>query len=142
MFFIFFFLLLLLVYRAAREYGVPESTLRDRTLGLVDADNCISGSKRTFAVDEEHELAEDIKYMASMGYGYSKQEVINLATILQYFKVKKSPDVPPPCAMWFYSFLKTIKIFNFSNLVNLISLGKNVLQLLQFPNITKNSALY
>ena len=89
MFFIFFFLLLLLVYRAAREYGVPESTLRDRTLGLVDADNCISGSKRTFAVDEEHELAEDIKYMASMGYGYYKQEVINLATDLAVFQGKK-----------------------------------------------------
>jgi len=76
-------------YRAAREYGVPESTLRDRTLGLVDADNCISGPKRTFAVDEEHELAEHMKYMASIGYGYSKQEVINLATDLAVFQGKK-----------------------------------------------------
>ena len=29
--------------------------------------------------------------------------------ILQYFKVKKSPDVPPLSAMWFYSFLKKHK---------------------------------
>jgi hypothetical protein len=42
----------------AREYGVPESTLRDRTLGFFDADNCILGSKRTFAVEKEHQLAE------------------------------------------------------------------------------------
>ena len=33
---------------------------------------------------------------------------------------------------------KTIKIFSFSNLGNLISLGQNVLQLLQFPNIGTN----
>jgi hypothetical protein len=28
---------------------------------------------------------------------------------LQYFKVRKSPDVPPLSAMWFYSFLKNYK---------------------------------
>ena len=59
---------------------------------MVDADNCISGPKRTFAVDEEHELAEHehMKYMASIGYGYSKQEVINLATDLAVFQGKKN----------------------------------------------------
>ena len=77
------------VYRAAREYGVPESTLRDRTLGFFYADNCILGSKRTFAVEKEHQLAEHMKYMASICYGYSKQEVINLATDLAVFQGKK-----------------------------------------------------
>ena len=72
----------------------------------MDTDNCISGPKRTFALDEEYELAEHMKYMASIGYGYSKQEVINLATDLPVFQDKKSPDVPPLSAMWFYSFLQ------------------------------------
>lgn len=36
------------VYRAARNYGVPESTLRDRTIGLVEPENCLSGPKRLF----------------------------------------------------------------------------------------------
>ena len=83
--------------------------MRDRTLGFFDADNCISGSKRTFAVEKEHQLAEHMKYMASIGYGYSKQEVINLATDLAVFQGNKSPDVPPLSAMWFHSFLKNHK---------------------------------
>ena len=97
------------VYRASREYGVPESTLRDRTLGLVDLENCTSGPKRIFSVEEEESLAEHFKYMASIGYGYSKQEVINLATDLAVFQGKRTANDPPLSAMWIYSFLKKHK---------------------------------
>ena len=39
------------VYRASRNYGVPESTLRNRTLGLVSA----TGKSLYFPFDEDTE---------------------------------------------------------------------------------------
>jgi hypothetical protein len=49
------------VYRASRNYGVPESTLRNRTLGLVSA----TGKSLNFLFDEDTEkkLVDHIKYM-------------------------------------------------------------------------------
>ncbi|KAH3707249.1 hypothetical protein DPMN_066648 [Dreissena polymorpha] len=65
------------VYRAARLYGIPESTLRDRTLGLQPI-TCSSeplprpGSK--LSVAEEEQFVCHIKNMAEIGYGYSRSE--------------------------------------------------------------------
>ena len=54
------------VYRASRDYSVPESTLRDRTRGLVDLDVKIGF--------EEEKLVGHVSYMAEIGYGYGYQE--------------------------------------------------------------------
>lgn len=94
------------VYRAARNFAVPESTLRDRTLGLVEPINCKPGPERVFNETEEQDFFSHIKYMATIGYGYSKQEVIDLATHYAIFKGMRNKDGPPLSAMWFYSFIK------------------------------------
>ena len=73
------------VRKAAQMYGVPESTLRDRTLGLqpvpeTDTFLIKSGPSPVLTLGEEVELVEHVSYMASIGYGYSRAEFINIAT--------------------------------------------------------------
>ena len=73
------------VYRAARNYGVPESTLR-----LVS----VTGKSLNFLFDEDTEkkLVDHIKYMASIGYGYSRCDVLYLATDLAISLGKKETN--------------------------------------------------
>ncbi|KAJ8303684.1 hypothetical protein KUTeg_018794 [Tegillarca granosa] len=66
------------VYKAARTYGVPGSTLRDRTRGNVDI-NVSRGFDTIFTTGEEQILHSHIKYMANIGYGYNKLGVQTLA---------------------------------------------------------------
>ena len=56
------------VYKASRDYSVPESTLRDRTRGLVDLDVKI-GFDRIFSAEEEEKLVGHVSYMAEIRYG-------------------------------------------------------------------------
>lgn len=58
------------VYRASRDYGVPEFTLRDRTRGFVPVDVTV-GFSPLFTHDEVEKLVSHISYMASIGYGYN-----------------------------------------------------------------------
>ena len=92
------------VYRASRNYGVPESTLRDRTLGLVSA----TGKSLNFLFDEDTEkkLVDHIKYMASIGYGYSRCDVLYLATDLAISLGKKKPTDPILSNKFYYKFLE------------------------------------
>jgi len=62
------------VYRTARVYTVPESTLRDRTRHNVDLD-CKPGPDRLFTYDEERKLADHIVFMSNIGYDYSVTNV-------------------------------------------------------------------
>ena len=66
------------VYRAARQYSVPESTLRDRTRGNVPID-AKPGATTLFSHSEESEIVDHLKYMASIGYGYYKAEIQYMA---------------------------------------------------------------
>ena len=66
-------------------YGIPESTLCDGTLGVQhaveDTENIPRwGPAATFSRDEEMQLVDHLTYMASIGYGYSRQEFLTLAT--------------------------------------------------------------
>ncbi len=51
-------------------YDVPESTLRDRTMHLVELD-CKGGPERIFTYEEEKNFVDHIVYMANIGYSYS-----------------------------------------------------------------------
>lgn len=62
------------VHRAARQYNVPESTLRDRTRGNVTVDS-VPGNSTLLTASEEKELVNHITYMASIGDGYNKSEI-------------------------------------------------------------------
>ncbi|KAJ8319359.1 hypothetical protein KUTeg_004450 [Tegillarca granosa] len=66
------------VYRAARMYLVPESTLRDRTRGNVEMEPTIRFGT-LFSSSEENKLVEHVTYMASIGYGYNKIVIQSLA---------------------------------------------------------------
>ncbi|KAH3787560.1 hypothetical protein DPMN_165686, partial [Dreissena polymorpha] len=56
------------VYRAARVYQVPESTLRDRARQNVSI-YCHHGENKLFTEDKERKLVDHIVYMADIGYG-------------------------------------------------------------------------
>ena len=62
------------VYKAARRYSVPESTLRDRTRGNVDVD-VRAGHATLMTAEEEQKLVAHICYMADIGYGYNKSGI-------------------------------------------------------------------
>ena len=67
-------------------YGVPESTLRDRTLGgklVEDNITLIAGPGTTLSQEDEKMLINHMEYMNSIGYGYSRQEILILQLTLQ-----------------------------------------------------------
>ena len=67
----------LTVRRAAEQYGVPKSTLHDRVSGRVMAGAC-SGPPKYLTEEEEDELEQFLAGCASIGYGKSRQQVIQL----------------------------------------------------------------
>ena len=93
------------MYRASRDYSVPESTLRDRTRGLVDLDVMI-GFDRTFSAEEEEKLVGHVSYMAAIGYGYGVSGIRHMAKNYaeSLGKPVKAKDALSNC--WLYSFLK------------------------------------
>ena len=73
------------VKKAAALHGVPETTLRDRILGSVDINIISAGQPPLFNSSEEKDLAHHFKSMAEYGYGYSRQECVDIATDLLWF---------------------------------------------------------
>ena len=59
------------VYRTTRQFEVPESTLRDRKLMIIDQ-NASLGTSTLLTECEERDLADHINYMTTIGYGYSR----------------------------------------------------------------------
>ena len=59
-------------------YSVPESTLRVRTRENVSLD-AKPGQATLFSQCEEKELVSHIKYMADIGYGYTKSQIQYMA---------------------------------------------------------------
>ena len=93
------------VYRAARLYNIPESTLRDRTLGNVSVD-AKNGTGTLLTVEEEHKLVQHISYMADIGYGYNKSSIQYMARdyAVSMGKNVQASDSLSNC--WFYGFMQ------------------------------------
>lgn len=95
------------VYRAARMFGVPESTLRDRHLGNQPADTVpTSGPSPMLSLEEEKGLVEHVSYMAKIGYGYSKQAFLDLSTEFARSLGKKAEGDPSFKHSWYAKFVK------------------------------------
>ena len=66
------------INRAAKEYGVHRTTLKDRVSGRVKH-GTKSGPQPYLSVDEETELAKFVKQCAEVGYGKTRKNVMHLA---------------------------------------------------------------
>jgi len=93
------------VYRAAKLFSVPESTLRDRTRGLVNL-NTVIGFDNIFSDDEERQLVEHVSYMANIGYGYNKMGIQHMAREYADSLGKSVKSERSLSNCWFYGFLK------------------------------------
>ncbi|XP_062567747.1 uncharacterized protein LOC134229990 [Saccostrea cucullata] len=92
------------VYKAAKVCSVPESTLRDRTLGIVPIDVSI-GFTPIFNREEEEKLVAHIKYMADVGYGYNKRGAREYAASLGKDLTQQKSNSSTLSNCWFYGFL-------------------------------------
>ena len=72
------------VNRAALEYGVPRTTLKDRISGRV-LHGCKAGPKPYLTFEEEKELVDFLIKCSKMGYGKTRGEVLKIveATVLK-----------------------------------------------------------
>ncbi|KAK3085026.1 hypothetical protein FSP39_023051, partial [Pinctada imbricata] len=68
------------VLGAARQFGVPVQTLRDRVKGHIDIDTVKSGKSPVLSEVEEALIVDFLKQMASLGYSYMRTEVLQIAT--------------------------------------------------------------
>ena len=66
------------VNRAALDYGVPCTTLKDRLSGRVEHGRKPGPAPYLNAV-EEKELGEFLKSCASIGYGKTRKDVMHIA---------------------------------------------------------------
>ena len=65
------------VNRAALEFGVPRTTLKDRIAGRV-VHGTRSGPKPHLTPQEEKELADFLVSCSKMGYGKTRGEVLKI----------------------------------------------------------------
>jgi len=60
------------IRETARLFNVPESSLRHKYSGRVDANAVKSGPAPMFTPEEENKIYSYFKMMSSFGYGFSR----------------------------------------------------------------------
>ena len=70
------------VRKASILYDVPLTTLRDRVDGRVSEETVKSGHDTLLSQEEEARLVNHIKYTSEVGHGYTRSQVVELATDL------------------------------------------------------------
>ncbi len=60
--------------KAAQQYGIPKSTIRDHVTGLVEIGRR-SGPRPVLSKEEEEAIVQWLIKMARIGYGRSKEQV-------------------------------------------------------------------
>ncbi|KAJ8303666.1 hypothetical protein KUTeg_018776 [Tegillarca granosa] len=91
------------VYTASRRFGIPEQTLRDRVKGFIEVDCVNSGRSPVLSLEEEAKLVNHLVEMAKLGYGYTRQELTNIASNYAVQLNKRSIN-NPLTLHWFHSF--------------------------------------
>ena len=104
------------IYQASREYGVPESTLRDRIKERIPfyEDRLPTGQNRLFNDDEELTLAEHFNHMNYLGYGYMAKDMKVIACDYA-ISLKKTDPVKSSHTQsnnWYYKFKKRFPYIN------------------------------
>ena len=91
------------ILKAAKQYGVPRATLQDRISGRISIDTCTVGPAPLLSCEEEAILVDHLKAMAGYGYGYTRLEVVDLAT--EYaIRLGKRTVKQPLTLQWFRKF--------------------------------------
>ena len=98
------------VYRTAREYAVQMATLRDRVDNRVSIGCTKSGPEILLSQLEEAKLVAHIKDLAAVGYGYTRAEVISMASDYAVHLGKRREDQKNLSMQWFYSFIALVRI--------------------------------
>jgi hypothetical protein len=93
------------VLTAAKKYGVPETTLRDRVSGRVDIDCCNMGKSPILSLDEENKLVKHLLEVAKIGYGYNRKEIVDIASDYTVTLGKRTVE-KPLTLNWFHGFMK------------------------------------
>ena len=92
------------VQRAARVFSVPITTHKDRVKGRVSLDSVRSGPQTVFTQEQEALLVRHLTTMGEVGFGYSRQETLNLAS--DFAVHLGTRDSAHPLGFdWFYGFL-------------------------------------
>ena len=92
------------VRKASILYDVPLGTLRVRVHGRVSEETVKSGHDTLLSQEEEARLVNHIKYTSEVGYGYTRSQVVELATDLA-IHIEKREKSKPHSMYWFYDFL-------------------------------------
>ncbi|XP_071085812.1 uncharacterized protein [Haliotis cracherodii] len=94
------------MYQASKQFHVPYMTLHDRVKGRIAMDTPM-GRRAMLTVDQEEKLVEYFKHLISIGYGYSKNEFLQIVTdhAVHCGSRKKKGKVKVG-KIWYYSFLK------------------------------------
>ena len=93
------------MYRASKQFGVPQSTLADRIRGSVPLD-AVPGHETLLTKTEEQKLVGHIKHMAAIGHGYTKKNIQEVAKEFALFLGKDVKATKGLSDNWFYGFLK------------------------------------
>ncbi|XP_059165358.1 uncharacterized protein LOC131947959 [Physella acuta] len=93
------------VNAAAKQYGVPLTTLRDRVDGRISIDTTRPGPPLLLTQEEESEISHFLHTMAKYGYRYTRLELAEIATDQAVEKGKRSPRSNGLTTKWVDSFI-------------------------------------
>lgn len=68
------------IRKAAQAFGIPRRILMDRLDGKIHIDVLKSGTTPLFTEEQVVLFGNHLETVAEIGYGYSRQETIHLAT--------------------------------------------------------------
>ncbi|KAK0048493.1 Jerky protein [Biomphalaria pfeifferi] len=93
------------VNAAAKLFGVPLTTLRDRVDGRISIDTTRPGPPLLMTDEEEAHIAHFLFTMARYGYRYTRLELAEIATDLAVEKGKRDPRSNGLTTKWVDSFI-------------------------------------
>ena len=79
--------------------------MRDRVSGRVDIDCCNMGKSPILSLDEENKLVKHLLEVASIGYGYNRKEIVDIASDYTVTLGKRTVE-KPLTLNWFHGFMK------------------------------------